>query len=287
MSVKTNLYHEYYRGYYDRKVSSLHAGHEQGHTAASITDLTENQWLEIRGADISGGISALNDRLKKCATHKIEGTTTGAGFLADTGYAHQTWIKDKEINDPQMGLSLDFTTGVPYLSGSGLKGLLRSRLWPTGRHKTTPEDRNRQDLNQLLADTLDAEHLGKSRWNKYLFEGYNPEDTKSRLYPKYWVSFLGACVADHSTGKLFQLLHLAPQKTPLKKPIPIPYLSVRPGIKMSVYFSFPEIDEVQESDLEKTLTMMAWHLSESGLGAKQRYGYGRLTDLSATKIEKH
>lgn len=285
-----NLFHDYYRGYYDQRL--VKPSLKEGHSGKSVEKANERWAKDKLSDDLEPAFNDLHARLEQCATHYLEGTTAGDGFLADTGYAHQAWkqIELKEdVHDVQMGMALDFTTGVPFLKGSSLKGLLRSHMWPTGRWsgKDRKEiDINRQELNALLASTLKADKLGKESWLKYLFEGNDPSaDKEQRLYPNQWVSFLGAATC-YSNDVHFQIQDLAPQKTPIKKPNLLKFMSVRPGIKMRVYFAFPSRGnaEAEKEDIEKTLTMVAWHLAENGLGAKSSYGYGKLTNLSLTSL---
>lgn len=285
--MAVNLFHDYYRGYYDQRL--VNPGFKEGHSERTI-EKANKRWADQKlSPELEPAFNDLHSRLEQCATHYLEGTTTGDGFLADGGYAHQSW--QSGMHDVQMGMAFDFTTGVPFLKGSSLKGILRSHMWPTGRWQGRDGkdgkdiDKNRQDLNSLLASTLESAHLGEQHWNKYLFEGGNPrKDQNQRLHPNQWVSYLGAATC-YSNEHHFQIQDLAPQKTPIKKPIVLKFLSVRPGIKMRVYFSFPTLSpELHKSDIENILTMMAWHLAENGLGAKSSYGYGTLTNITLTSL---
>ena len=292
----TNLYHQYYRGYYDKSLVSKKEEGGRGHDKASVTRANKLFCTPLPEG-LQANFDRLHSSLHACATHVITGTVSGSGFLAGTGYPHESYLPSKsDINDAQMGLSLHYSSGVPWLPGTSLKGILRSAMWPgsAGGKQLSKVELEAARMHRLICDVV-AEHGDEAQpnpiatrdWNRYLFTGFHPNGDK-RLSPTLQVAFLGAAVGFRENEPLFQLLHLAPQAGPTKKPIPIPYFSVAPGAEMSVYLQIPAIPGSNEhaQHIEQTTQVMAYHLAERGLGAKTRYGYGRLTNLSVTCLRE-
>ena len=190
-------------------------------------------------------------------------TTTYPGLLIGSGLAHGTGMD----HDLKIGLSFDYTTGLPYVAGSAVKGVLRS-LFPSLAKEISKEDRLRIDyLNEKCQKKLSADE-----WKKLtamLFDANRAGTAPSR------VLFFDAMIIG-STNQSGQILgddFITPHKSPIKNPIPLQFLKVLPGVTFR--FAFRMDNRVGELTVEQAGTLFRAILLDVGVGAKTNVGYGQ------------
>lgn len=164
--------------------------------------------------------------------------TSYPGLLMGVGNAHDASITGAISS----GFSLDYVTGLPYLPGSSLKGILRSLF-------SYPE------LIEVCLNRDDS----IPGLEKELFEH---DDV-----------FLGAYPI--SNGRLLDLEFITPHKEEFQDPIPITLLKVRPNVEFEFCFLLkdsknPDISADEKRDLYEKLVL------EMGIGAKSNVGFGRM-----------
>ena len=190
-------------------------------------------------------------------------TTTYPGLLIGSGLAHGTGMD----HDLKIGLSFDYTTGLPYVAGSAVKGVLRS-MFPSLAKEISKEDKLRIDyLNEKCQKNLSADE-----WKKLtamLFDANRAGTAPSR------VLFFDAMIIG-STNQSGQILgddFITPHKSPIKNPIPLQFLKVLPGVTFR--FAFRMDNRVGELTVEQVGALFRAILLDVGVGAKTNVGYGQ------------
>lgn len=181
--------------------------------------------------------------------------TVYPGLLMGTGYAHEMSAK----GDLALGFSFDYATGVPYLPGSSIKGVLRSAF-------AHPECI--RDLCPTLSDDESVAELSKQIFGSSE-QGEDGADV-----------FLDAVVGAEG-GKLLALDAITPHRQSAMKelgePNPITFLKVQSNVDIRFHFLLTDayiggkrIAAAQKRELFVKLIKLF------GVGAKTNVGYGTL-----------
>lgn len=234
-----------------------------------------------------------------CLTNKclhFELTTIYPGLLLGSGYAHE--IGGEKVNgkptvenELKLGFFFDYTTGLPCIPGSSIKGVLRSAFEKNqGRYvvyilhelKDGKRDSKVKELatafdEQLLVfqDTGKIDKFGNkiysnSKFVKTIFEGGN--------LPVYQHDIFFDAFPIHSAnqGNIFiGNDYITPHDHPLKNPNPIQFLKVLPGV--SFRFDFKLTDSIMPKKLK--LEVFRQILLDLGIGAKTNVGYGQFDEM--------
>ncbi|KEO75911.1 hypothetical protein EL17_20145 [Anditalea andensis] len=191
----------------------------------------------------------------------IEMKTTYPGLIMGTGVTHETGLK----GEMKLGLSFDYTTGLPYIPGSSVKGILRS-VFPGSFTKADEEFKEARIA--YIRDHLDNQELNVEELEAELFEGKGSESIYDRDV------FMDAHITDvPGNGIFLGSDFLTPHgENPLKNPNPIQFLKILPEVTFTFYFKFKGgvITEVQKRELFEKI------LKDIGVGAKTNVGYGQL-----------
>src|SRR5690606_22651360 len=91
---------------------------------------------------------------------------TYPGLIIGTGVAHETGLK----GEMKLGLSFDYTTGLPYIPGSSVKGILRS-VFPGSFSKADQEFK--ESRIAYIRDILDDQELNVGQLEAEIFDGKN------------------------------------------------------------------------------------------------------------------
>lgn len=168
------------------------------------------------------------------------------GLLIGIGYPHGSGRADDDI---KCGFSFDYVSGQPYISGSSVKGVLRSHF------ETHP------DAVAALANIPQAE----------------VKNLESNIFENSDI-FLDAVLYDGDQGNhILGADYITPHSAPTKNPIPIHIMKVLPGVRFEFRFITADyrtdsfvFKKEQKTELFKTL------LAFFGIGAKTNIGYGIL-----------
>ena len=167
----------------------------------------------------------------------------------------------------EVGLTLHHTYGVPYLPGSALKGLARRAAQQMGL------DFDSSAQKTLFGDTSSSAYL--TYWDALLElnqEQVLQSDVMTVHHQKYYSE------AKDKAGKQVW-------PTDFDDPNPVPFLSVRPGVRFRVALSccYPEWTRTAAELLEYGLT-------ELGLWGKTNSGYGyfevKLPEREKSEVEQ-
>lgn len=213
--------------------------------------------------------------------------TTYPGLVIGTGYHHETGVE----GEFKIGFYFDYTTGLPVIPGSSVKGLLRS-VFP-GRG-----DKYKKERTEYIRELLGKDHeFNVKKLEDEIFEGIRDNgttDPNKKYLPIYERDIFNDAfpVAVSEEDGLFNDDFITPHKDPLKNPIPLKFLKVSPGV--SYLFNF----DLKDSNLltaEEKLKLFLNILLDLGIGAKTNVGYGQfdgsaknslISDISKQIAEK-
>jgi len=222
--------------------------------------------------------------------------TTYPGLLMGTGYTHEIGIE----GELKLGFSFDHTTGVPFIPGSSIKGIIRD-FFPKltinhiGKKRYFPELLTTDEIQKAKIDFLInafetpsplPNGLTKERYihqlELFLFEGIDPNKVDINdcfISRNRVVSFFDAFpVSVEKT--ILQSDSLAPHKGTFEDPIPLPFLKIGSGVELNFMFLIPELPTYFGIASEKLMAFFEKVLLSSGIGAKTNVGYGRLEQIS-------
>ncbi len=183
--------------------------------------------------------------------------------------------KNKEGQDSafKTGFSFDYVTGLPYIPGSSIKGMLRASI---EKYKT--------DVCQWLKDSIGIsadDRLFKEMISE-MFGGENDEVNDDKMNNNTNVLerdvFLDAIIIDGSHDKILKSDYITPHSSMFKNPIPIRILTIKPEVKLEFHFLLREktiakMNREQRFELYKSLIL------DLGIGAKTNTGYGSLKEV--------
>jgi len=167
--------------------------------------------------------------------------TTYPGLLVGSGNTHE--LPDTK-GQAILGFHFDYTSGLPEIAGSSIKGVLRSAF----KHKGY--------IEEILGNSIDVEALEKE-----IFD--------------YGDIFFDAIII--KSGKDNKILgddFLTPHKEPTKDPIPLRFIKVLPEVTFDFKFELKDglITKEQKEKLFKDIIL------DFGLGAKTNVGYGKFSE---------
>lgn len=182
------------------------------------------------------------------------------GLMAGVGYPHAAGVEGEVC----AGCSLDYVTGLPYIPGSSIKGLLRSAF----KHKAY--------IKELLEDEeADIEAIEEN-----IFENSD--------------IFLDSFPVDGMCNGVLDIESITPHhNTPLgalSEPIPLTFVKVKPDVIFEFRFILKGSDIITA---EKKLELFKQIILDLGIGAKTNVGFGRFTDeikpvipVAAPRVQK-
>lgn len=198
-------------------------------------------------------IPELSDNLE---TFKL--TTIYPGLFSGSGYAHEATIK----GELKLGFYFDYTSGLPCIPGSSVKGVLRNAFKKGGQNYIVGI------LKDLAVNNL--ENIKINELENRIF-GNEKEDNESAY--KRDVFFDAFPITTNK--KILGSDTLAPHKdNPLKNPDPLNFMKVLPETEFIFRFKLTDDTETgvtaeQKKELFKEI------LLDFGIGAKTNVGYGQ------------
>lgn len=224
-------------------------------------------------------------------------TTTWPGLVLGMGYGHST---GKSKDEFKVGFYFDFTTGLPVIPGSYVKGKLRS-FFP-GRYKGAAHQAKKQAVFVRLisifkklgifpsgitngSSSADWENAFK-KLEDGIFEGKDEKGNKINLANQD--KFLEAFICNGVNGSIVygnqpiekENIYLGEDtitvhKHPLKNPLPLRMLKILPGVEFCFQFIFHCEGGLSVDDKQKLFTFL---LQQYGIGAKTSNGFGKFKE---------
>ena len=171
--------------------------------------------------------------------------TTAERLIVGLGEAHYL----------ETGIKLSKTYGVPYISGSTLKGMLRAFY----------------DDNDDIAKKIFGEGGDSGRKGSVVFLDAYPEvDEPSSLFE---VDVMNPHYSGYYTG--------GEAPSDWMSPVPIFFLVLKPGVKFRGLLIIDGLSEKEIDDLEKKLKEA---LESRGVGGKKALGYGLFKGINMTSL---
>jgi CRISPR-associated protein Cmr6 len=201
-------------------------------------------------------------------SHSICLTTKYPGLLVGSGYDHETHT-DKEF---KLGFSFDFTTGLPIIPGSSVKGVLRSAFrkgisnQPYGLVLALLQD-IKKDIKVEDCLRLETELFGDS------------EDHSTSMIDRD--IFHDAIIDPNHTGQFMANDFITPHRnrnnpemSAYTNPIPLQFLKIKPNVPIRFQFEM-NVRKNQILTPQERLKFYEEILRLLGVGAKTRVGYGK------------
>lgn len=191
--------------------------------------------------------------------------TSYPGLLLGTGYEHDISAKEGIT----CGFSFDYVTGLPVIPGSTLKGMLRSCFPEKG--KADGQEKNNLIESVIKTVTNDDNFQSENISYEKLVDDIFEEDGETDI-------FIGAYPIPGRGQRILKKEYITPHKNPIKNPIPIMLLKVRPNVKYR--FMFMLKDSVRDSgdivlSADKKAELFRELILIEGIGAKTNVGFGR------------
>lgn len=199
-------------------------------------------------------------------------TTRYPGLLMGTGIMHDASI-DEGI---KMGFSLDYVTGLPFLPGSSLKGVLRS-YFPKDERDTEHALYIRETLGRIL-DPLTIDDASVLALKRDIFDN---GDVFIGAYPKQPKQ--GASENQYLAKRMLGEETIAPRKNPGGEKVelnPIKLMKVMPGVQFLFAFILRDYTDPSGTVVTKDqkLDLFRQIVLDMGVGAKTNVGFGRFRE---------
>lgn len=216
--------------------------------------------------------------------------TTYPGLLIGTGTSHESGLGGND--EFKLGLSFDYTTGLPIIPGSSLKGLLRGAFPNSIKTKTDAKEEKRLEdkyrsprreyIQEVLEELKDENGRNLSCTIKLedvvtleneIFEGI---DKKGNAIPVYKRDIFFDAFPVEQKGKHFLGSdYVTPHSNPLKNPLPVQFMKIMPKVRFGFYFKLHDgiITGIRKRALFRQI------LLDFGIGAKTNVGYGQFSEV--------
>lgn len=207
------------------------------------------------------------------------------GLLIGSGLAHGLPGSEEDV---KTGLQFDYTSGLPVIPGSSVKGVIRNAFPTIKEDKGQPNEADDEKLNyirSLIADIPEFSSLvleDKLKDNDILELG-NQMFNHGDIFADALLVGSGTRMKQH--GPVKQVLaedYITPHTGgPLAQPVPIKIVKVAPGVTFAFCFKFSETKigaKVVSASMKKALCTAI--LQDLGVGAKTNVGYGVLKEVN-------
>lgn len=194
---------------------------------------------------------------EQIAPYRFLMKTTYPGLMIGTGYTHGSGIEGAN-DDINVGFSLDYVSGQPYIPSSSVKGVLRSAF----KHE------------DFIKGILGKDNLDVSKLEKNIF-GDKADKTEGED------QFFDAVIrySDRNDKRILGDDYITPHNNIIKNPIPILMMKVLPDVVFEFRFKLSDIEigeiTITAEDKKYLFTKI---LSVLGVGAKTNVGYGNLIE---------
>lgn len=202
------------------------------------------------------------------------------GLLIGSGLAHGLPGSEEDV---KTGLQFDYTSGLPVIPGSSVKGVIRSAFPTIKEDKGQPNEADDEKLNYIRSLIADIPEFSALRLeDKDILELGNQMFNHGDVFADALLVGYGTRMKQH--GPVKQVLaedYITPHTGgPLAQPVPIKIVKVAPGVTFAFCFKFSETKmgaKVVSASMKKDLCTAI--LQDLGVGAKTNVGYGVLKEV--------
>lgn len=249
-----------------------------------------------------GLIEKKNERLLNARFYPIENKLAKQSFglivqypglVTGVGINHEVNIK----GEFKLGVHFDYTTGMPVIYGSSIKGLLRS-AFPDDISEIDrePDDVKREKKRRICEgkEKMIRKYLGKEfdainvqHLRDFIFSGkqwlIHPEKKEESVSLSVYdrdIFYDAVIESPNRAGKILASDSITPHPDPLENPIPLTFLKIAPGVKLRFNFDLKpcRIGNIDISTEIKT-NLFCKIIESIGAGAKTNVGYGQLSAM--------
>jgi len=226
-------------------------------------DKLDRYMTEFEGVEQGRSANLLQQKFKDYKDYirflKVESANTTIrlktlypGLLIGAGSSHECGIK----HEFKLGLSFDYTTGLPYIPASSVKGVLRS-VFPSKNDKYKSEKR------ELLQEYFTYHKIEE-----------DIEEFEKRIFEKRKNIFFDAYIEDAENDKFLEEDFITPHGDNLfKDPVPLRFIKIASGVTINFQFG------LEEKNREKVKALFQNILLDIGIGAKTNVGYGQFEEV--------
>lgn len=202
------------------------------------------------------------------------------GLLIGSGLAHGLPGSEEDV---KTGLQFDYTSGLPVIPGSSVKGVIRSSFPTIKEDKEQSNEADAEKLNYIKSLIADIPEFSALR-----LEDKDILELGNQMF-NYGDIFADALLVGYGTRMkqrkpVNQVLaedYITPHTGgPLAQPVPIKIVKVAPGVTFAFCFKFSETKigaKVVSASMKKALCTAI--LQDLGVGAKTNVGYGVLKEV--------
>lgn len=262
------FYKEYYKGVDFGYIFKSSSGKEDKEVE-SITNKNK-EILEAKLVVIPNPATGWKKSLptEENALQTIRATVAYPGLVTGTGLLHASKGLKGGFN---LGMHFDYTTGMPVVYGSSVKGVLRDYF---ERSYQKEEEKYVDDLlDEVAKKGVDIANLFEDIFNGITVHGYRNKPVYQRDV------FFDAVITKAYKKRILEEDAITPHNGALKNPTPIAMLKIAPGCTMEFRFllhPFKAQDGKVLFSAEEKKELFAAILSRMGVGAKTNVGYGQL-----------
>jgi len=202
--------------------------------------------------------------------------TTYPGLLVGSGYSHQTG----SMGEFKLGFFFDYTTGLPVIPGSSVKGLLRSAFPNREKRSAVKTMKAKFIAEQLGIVRTELANMDVAKLEDWIFTGKKPGSDEYLPMYRHDVFLDAFIVGTHDQKKrIFADDFITPHSDPLKNPVPVRFLKIRPEVTFQFNFTLHDstIDNLTLKASEKA-KLFENILHIFGIGTKTNVGYGQFKD---------
>ena len=212
------------------------------------------------------GIVALEMKVLYPGLYSAMSVDHGVGDVQSSDQNNQT--------DFNTGFSFDYTTGLPYIPGSSVKGALRACFIDHADDVLRALNSTKKDkYTQQIVSELELFLFG-SRVSGNGTDEYDGNMGNVIFYDAFPVS------DSNTPGAVLAEDYITPHPDPLRSPGPIIHtVKIKPGTTIRFCFKIPENEQgsvFRDISADRIVKMFRILLNLWGIGAKTNWGYGSL-----------
>ncbi len=260
------FYRDYYRG-----LESMSAKDKKEALVKRNKIITSSEFESFNAAN-----KKIQDTLNGFSCVEME--VLPPGLLIGSGISHGV----PGPGDFELGFQFDYTTGLPVIPGSSVKGVLRSMFPMKGESEKTDY------IKSLLPPGWNDGKIKKLGEILFNHDGLATSET-----PVFFDAIVCRGVdkkqqdqnndsnnQNEEKGDILGSDFITPHGTnPLKNPTPIQFMKVLPGVRFKFFFKLPgkiKVDDNSNLNKSQLETLFISILEDVGVGAKTNVGYGHL-----------
>lgn len=221
--------------------------------------------------------------------------TVYPGLLIGIGNPHDSGhFKEDEI---KLGFTFDYTTGLPYIPGSTVKGVIRSVFKEPDKKKGTETEeqykvrqeafRNRiQYLIGTIATILKSDKKDEMLSEEKIAE-FERETFGDHKNGRGDIFFDAFPVQGNEDGKLFAYEYITPHNNIFCDPVPLRLLKIVPDVVFEFRFKIYDSKVIPELTAERKKELFKTIIADFGIGAKTNVGFGTMIALDASGKNKN